>query len=221
MAKAKVDKYHVEGTITEYDLLQDLINKHHTDFKRTEFLILMKYGGWKTKGKTVLGKFKVLADDLRSTWDKDAILYLNGDVWKRMSDAQKRYVVDNALFSLDLKSNKSGIIEAADGRPLLKTLPPDIEAYVEVVKRHGTIFEDVKRLAVVIKNTDPGQLTIDDATEKVEEHKEPREGIRGTISPDGSVTVEDKNQMTIEEAVAAAGDDPMHGVEGSDDDLPM
>ncbi len=53
----------------------------------------------------------------------------------------------------------------------------------------------------------------------IEEFNEPREGVRGKINPDGTVEVEDKNQVTIDEVAAAAEEDgpPMP----SDDDLPL
>ncbi|MGM0882534.1 MAG: putative metallopeptidase [Bacillota bacterium] len=213
---AKAEKFHSEGTASEYNMLSNMISAHHKDFKDTEILILMKHGGWKSKGKTVFAKFKVLGDDLRSTWDKDAILYLNADMWNRTSEPQKKYILDHALFSLDLKQDKHGsVLEAMDGRPLLKSIPPDIEAYVEVIRRHGTITEDVKRLARAL--TETNQLTFEEvaaATEEEAPPAPPREGIRGTVNPDGTVNVYDKNQLTLEEAAAAAEkeNDPMHGV---------
>lgn len=224
---AKKEKFHTEGTKETYELLQNMISNHHREFDQNEILILMKHGGWNTKGKTVFGKFKVLGDDLRSTWEKDAILYLNADMWNRFTEPQKRYVLDHALFSLDTKQNKHGVtLEAADGRPLLKTLPPDIEAYFEVIKRHGTITEEVKRLALAIKEVNPGQMTIEEASKATEEaegsgeKQGPREGVRGQINPDGTVDVEDKNQMTLEEAAAAADEDGPP-IPEDDDDLPF
>ncbi|MFU1797614.1 hypothetical protein ACM1RC_27370 [Paenibacillus azoreducens] len=50
----------------------------------------------------------------------------------------------------------------------------------------------------------------------IEEFNEPREGVRGTINPDGTVDVEDKNQVTIEEAAAAS-----EGGESEEDGPPM
>lgn len=213
---AKAEKFHSEGTSAEYNMLGNMIKDHHKDFKDTEILILMKHGGWKSKGKSLFAKFKILGDDLRSTWDRDAILYLNADIWNRTSDPQRKYILDHALFSLDLKHDKHGcVLEAADGRPLLKTVPPDIEAYVEVIRRHGTITEDVKRLAKAL--TETNQLTFDDVKE--EQPAPPHDGIKGTIGQDGvveSVDYDEKNQLTLEEAAAAAesvNNDPMHGVE--------
>lgn len=62
----------------------------------------------------------------------------------------------------------------------------------------------------------------DETLEEFEEHqKKYREGLKGKINPDGTVEV-DKNQVTLEEAMDAAGDDPMAGVGDKDpDDLPF
>lgn len=195
---AKKEKFHTEATEVEYDLLESMIDKHHEDFGDSEIKILMRHGGWQSKGKPVYAKFKVLGEDFRSTWGKDAILYINADLWHRLTEPQKRYVLDHALYALDIKCNKHGdVLEAADGRPLLKTVPPDIEAYFEVIRRHGPVTEDVKRLAIAIKEIGPEQLTIDDAAPLP--LPEPHEGISGTIDADGTVTVvDDPNQVTID-----------------------
>ncbi|GIO57980.1 hypothetical protein [Paenibacillus cineris] len=60
----------------------------------------------------------------------------------------------------------------------------------------------------------PGQMSI-------EEFNEPREGVRGKINQDGTVDVEDKNQMTIEEAAAAAEEDVDGPTMPDDDELPF
>lgn len=221
---AKADKFHTEALDETYELLSDMIEDQHEHLRVSEILILMKHGGWKSKGKTVFSKFKVLGDDLRSTYDKDAILYLNADIWNRTTEPQRRFILDNALYSLDLKRNKHDeALEAADGRPLLKTVPPDIEAYVDVIKRHGTVTEDVKRLALAIKEVNVVQLTIEDAgrTEKPQEkQQEPREGKRGTIHNDGTVDVEDDpNQVKLEEAIKEAEKKDDHD-NSDEDDLP-
>lgn len=61
------------------------------------------------------------------------------------------------------------------------------------------------------------QMSIDEFREAQEEY---REGIRGKINPDGTVEVEEKdpNQLTLEEAAAAAEGGPQMP---SDDDLPF
>ncbi|SMF88047.1 hypothetical protein SAMN05661091_4081 [Paenibacillus uliginis N3/975] len=64
----------------------------------------------------------------------------------------------------------------------------------------------------VTLNVAPSQMSI-------EEFNEPREGIRGKINPDGTVEVEDENQMTLEEAAAAEEDGPP--MPDNDDDLPF
>ncbi|MGO4375286.1 putative metallopeptidase [Paenibacillus sp. MCAF20] len=191
-----------------------MIEKHHDHFEEPQFLILFKHGGFTSKGRTLFAKFKVLADDMRRTLRKDAVLYLNCDAWRKMAEPQKLYFLDEALFGLDFKTNAKGdTLIHADGRPLLKTVPPDVEAYIDVIKRHGPIAADVKRLLLGLKEV--GQMTIEDIKE--EPPAQPHEGVRVTVGQDGVVESvdDDKNQLTLEEAAAAAqqaDSDPMHNV---------
>ncbi|MGO4181817.1 putative metallopeptidase [Paenibacillus sp. TAF43_2] len=215
--KAKTEKFHTEAESTVYDLLQEVVEKHHDHFEEPRFLILFKHGGWASKGRTVFAKFKVLADDLRRTLKKEAILYLNCDVWRKMSEPQKRYFLDEALYGLDFKTNAQGdTLMHADGYPLLKSVPPDVEAYIDVIRRHGAIAEDVKRLMKGLQ--DVSQMSIEDVKE--EPPAPPHDGLKVVVGANGVVeTVEDKNQLTLEEAAAAAeaANDPMNAIKTDDD----
>lgn len=69
-------------------------------------------------------------------------------------------------------------------------------------------------------------LAISKASQTVEEfrkhQKKYREGVKGNIYLDGTVDVEDENQMTLDEALEDVDGDPMHGVGEKDpDDLPF
>ncbi|WP_110933765.1 hypothetical protein [Paenibacillus bouchesdurhonensis] len=68
-------------------------------------------------------------------------------------------------------------------------------------------------------------LTLSKASQTVKEFRENqkkyREGLKGKINQDGTVEVEDKNQLTLDDALAAKSD-PMAGVEDGDpDELPQ
>jgi hypothetical protein len=211
MARApKRDKFHKEASEEVYDLLTTILNDHHRDLSRNEFLILMKHGGWKSKGKTVLGKVSILNDAFRRTMDKDAIVFLNADVWIALSNQQKTYVLDNQLYGLDVSTDRhGGVKEASDGRPLLTTIAQDFEGFVDVVKRHGPVMGDIKRLLEVISGA--GQMSIDEVPkEGVGELPEPREGVRGKINPDGTVDV-DNNQLTFDEVASGSEQEPGNG----------
>ncbi|MEO2212172.1 putative metallopeptidase [Paenibacillus amylolyticus] len=226
------DKFHTEATVETNELLKDMIQKHHPHLRDNEFLIMMKHGGWKSKGKTKFSGMSVLNEAIRMITENDAILYLNADMWNQMAEPQKRYVLDNALFGLDVKKDKNkDVLEADDGRPLLKTLPPDIEAFYAVISRHGAVSEDVKRLALAIKEVNVEQITLELAAsdqEKQETQQEPREGIKGMINPDGTIDINDPNQAKLpleseEVAAAAIIATTQEGVKVpvSDDDLPF
>ncbi|WP_340008629.1 hypothetical protein MHH52_11195 [Paenibacillus sp. FSL K6-0276] len=53
-----------------------------------------------------------------------------------------------------------------------------------------------------------------------EDHEERREGVRGKVNPDGTIELEDKDQLTLED-VAAAGDKGGPVIPDNDDDLPF
>ncbi|MDF9844165.1 MULTISPECIES: putative metallopeptidase [unclassified Paenibacillus] len=222
------DKFHSQGAEETYELLADMIDKHHPDLRQTEVLVLMKHGGWKSKGKPVFGKFKVLGDDLRTTWMKDAILYLNADMWGILSEPQRRYVLDHALYGLDVKVDKDGETKLAeDDRPLLKTVSPDIEAFVEVIKRHGTTTQEVKRLAAAIKEVNPDQVTIEDVIgaggkqQGGEDPKPPGNGLTVKRNPDGSVDVDDPNQTKLDDFTGDPDDKKGPPMPNDADSLPL
>lgn len=222
---AKKEKFHSTAPQDVVDLLQEVIDEFHDDLGETNFLVLFKHGGWKSKGKTMLGKMQVLNDAFRRTMQKDVILYLNADMWAVLSKPQKKYVLDHQLYTLDLKYNRhDDVLEAADGRPMLTTVPHDIEGFVDVVKRHGIIMEDVKRLAKAM--TESTQITLEDALkfepnenaaaefrDKVQQ-EEQREGIAYTIEA-GAVVVQSKD------AGDENPDDRPLLPDDEDDDLPF
>lgn len=207
---AAIKKFHSEADDSTHEFLSTVINKYHKRLNRNRFLILFKHGGWMSKGRDIFGKPKVLADDLRRLLKKDAILYLNNDYWDIFSPAQKEYVVDQALYMLDVKRDNDGIVkEAADGRPLLGTVPPDIEGFADVIRRHGVIMEDVKRLAKALTETNQLSLSFEDNPREDEKEREPS----GDPDSDPDAEYDERRQVTLEQAAAAAKDDPMDGVD--------
>ncbi|OPG98374.1 hypothetical protein B2I21_08465 [Chryseobacterium mucoviscidosis] len=221
------DKFHTEATVETNELLKDMIQKHHPHLRDNDFLVMMKHGGWKSKGKTKFSGVSVLNEAIRMITENDAILYLNADMWNQMAEPQKRYVLDNALFSLDVKKDKNkDVLEADDGRPLLKTLPPDIEAFYAVISRHGAVSEDVKRLALAIKEVNVEQITLELAAADEEKQEGEQQGPK--TDEEGNILITDPNQAKIpldgEEAAAAeiiATTQDGVKVPVSDDDLPF
>ena len=193
-------KFHSEAPEEVYDLLESVVSKLHEALGDSEPHILFKHNGWKSKGKVVFAKIKILGDDLRFTMGKDFILYLNADFWNNMSDPQRRYILDHQLSTIDVTTDKHGDPKTAkDGRPKLKSLPYDIEAYAAVIKRNGAIMEDVKRLASSLKETN--QLTIEEVAAS-------SEGAPQAPPPSGEASEdEDKNQLKLNDDGKVVADD--------------
>src|SRR5690554_783393 len=123
MAKAP-KKFHTIAGPDIHTMLDAIIKENHKDFTDTNFLILFKHGGWDSKGRRILGKAKVVGEDMRSTFGKDAIIYLNKDAWNYLNEAQRKYLLDHELCHLDIIQDKNyDTVLASDGRPKLTTVP--------------------------------------------------------------------------------------------------
>lgn len=208
MARApKKEKYLSNAPQEVYDLLHELIDKHHKDLWDSNIIIKLRHGGWKAKGKVVFGKFTIFSELYRQETGKDAALILNADMWTQMKPNQKRYILDHQLYSLEVSTNKDGDTkEAADGRPILKSIPPDIEAFNNVIRRHGIAMDEIKSFSKAL--TEASQMTIEDVSAAAQEPQEPAD------DPDSDPDAEydERRQVTLEQAAAAA-DDPMDGVD--------
>lgn len=66
------------------------------------------------------------------------------------------------------------------------------------------------------------QMSIEEfrGDDEEEDHEEPREDVWGRVNPDGTIELEDKDQLTLEE-VAASGDKNGPVIPKNDDDLPF
>ncbi|MEF3312562.1 putative metallopeptidase [Paenibacillus sp. GYB004] len=228
MARApKKEKFFSHAPEEVVALLDEVVEANHNHLKDTEFLVLMRHGGWQSKGKHVFVKSKVIGADMRLTLAKDAAIHLNADMWAAMSKPQRKYIIDHALYALDTATTKDGDVKtAADGRPVLTTATYDIEAYVDVVKRHGIIMEDVKRLAKAM--TEGKQLTLDEAL-RFEANEKAADQFREKVkeaetegdSPQDQRTSDDVDPDSVEpeerygEELSVTGDDddPMRGVD--------
>jgi hypothetical protein len=191
-------KFHTQAGSDTHSMLQDVIKESHGKLIKSSFLILFKHGGWESKGRTILGRVKVVGDDIRSTFGYDAIIYLNRNAWVMFSPVQKKYLLDHELCHLDVVVDKNFDTKIGeDGRPKLTTNPHDLEDFVAVVKRHGLIMEDMKRLAKVL--IESKQITIEEVTAGDEK-----------AEPEETEVIDDENQLTldqIEAADAEAGDE--------------
>ncbi|WP_135553305.1 putative metallopeptidase [Paenibacillus cymbidii] len=197
MARApKRDKFHTEADRFVYERLGNVIADHHKDLSKTEFLILMKHGGWRSKGKTVFAKMKVLGDDFRRTLKKDVVLYLNADMWGILTAQQKNYVLDHQLYTLDTATDRHGSVKRAmDGRPMLTTVPHDFEGFREVVRRHGIVMDDIKNLMNTMVQAK--QITIEEAAAAAVEQSHEQSAPPAEL--------DDPNQTTLDQALKDAG----------------
>lgn len=108
----------------------------------------------KHHGSAALGLIRITSLKDRVAGLADAILYLDGDRWPELSDAQREALIDHELAHLLPKIDKDSQFRTDDaGRPLLSIRPHDFElgGFWDVVERHregaceSASFSDIAR----------------------------------------------------------------------------
>lgn len=139
--------------------------------------------------------------------------------WVKGEDEEKEELrsLSRSVVTLELEDIDGVTVEAE-----FKKLNRDDKKTVLEFEVKGGTSEDSSAAFYSCSGTDV-TLTISKASQTVNEFREHqkkyREGLKVKINSDGTVDVEDKNQMTLDDALAAESD-PMAGV-GDEDELPM
>ena len=139
--------------------------------------------------------------------------------WVKGEDEEKEELraLSRSVVTLEIE-DLGGITVEAEFKKLNRD---DKKTVLEFEVKGGTSEESSS--AFYSRSGTDVTLTIAKASQSVEEFREHqkkyREGLKGKINPDGTVEVDDPNQVTIDEVAATAEEDgpPMP----SDDDLPF
>lgn len=120
-------------------LVKEMRAKHYDKFKKAKIVILLRLGKWKN-----WGTIGIVSKRLRRAGiDGDYILTLNGDAWPKMSEKQKKALVDHELYHMARKKKK-------DGTVLFKLRDHDVEEFIEIAKRYGGWSPNLKTLGEVL-----------------------------------------------------------------------
>lgn len=145
-----------------YKLMEEILPKQHDHLKETNIRILLRTGNnWQSKGREVLGRAKILPDDVRRAFATDAFIVLNQYQWDEvLNEQQKRYLIDHELTHLDVAYDGEDVKYLDDGRPKLTLRVHDVEDFSDVIQRHGLIMEDTKRLVKAMASAE--QMSMDE-----------------------------------------------------------
>lgn len=142
----------------------DLVARHHPDLEGVRIEYVFRDKAAKSKGREVWGaarKITGLAAYLAAGLDEHAVddfvddlfvIELAEDVWRRLTDAQRRALVDHELCHCTTTVDDNGAVS-------LTTVAHDLEEFVAVVERHGLWREDVEVFAA---STAQARLPLDD-----------------------------------------------------------
>lgn len=120
-------------------LVKAMRAKHYSKFEEAKIITLMRLGPWTNWGTIQrVGKMQ-----RRAGIDADYILTLNGDAWVKMSDKQKKALVDHELYHMKKKITKKGVAFILRKH--------DVEEFVAIVKRYGDWSPGLKELRAVLK----------------------------------------------------------------------
>lgn len=135
-----------------YEILHDLIEKHHVDLFDAKIALAWRIGWTEdADGNLKLGQTKKGSDLDRELHGYDFVILLNHEVFEIFSDAAKRYVIDHELCHCRAVFDEDGTQKTDErGRPVFRIRKHDIEEFTEIVERHGLITNKVRDFARVV-----------------------------------------------------------------------
>ena len=126
------------------ELAKKQIEDHHGSLVEARIVYLYRNGKWTSKGRTVLGKSKLAAEDARFVGNYDFIIIINLEAWNRAGGKTREAMVDHYLTCCNREvdragNNKWGIAE------------PDVHEFISIVRRHGVWEEELQKLMKAAK----------------------------------------------------------------------
>jgi hypothetical protein len=138
-----------------YELLDDLVTKHHDEIINAR-IVLAWNRSWKpdADGRVYLGKCKKASELDRELAPYDFVIVLRQDFWESpmVKDEQRRALLDHELEHAAVKLDKNGEpCRDASDRVVYRIRKHDIEEFASIVARHGTYKRDLETFATALK----------------------------------------------------------------------
>jgi putative metallopeptidase len=129
---------YVSATKEVRSIVKAMRARHYEKFKKAKIVILLRLGKWNKWGTLA----RVGKKQRQAGIDGDYILTFNGDAWPKLSEKQKKALVDHELYHMSRKKTKNGV--------QFKLRDHDVEEFVEIVKRYGDWTPNLKALHEVL-----------------------------------------------------------------------
>lgn len=108
-------------------------------------------------GRVTLGKLKRTTELERKQTGLDALVLLNQDYWRKLTEPQRVALIHHELCHLAQALGPDGVEQLVDGHGALRwrTVKHDIEEFRAVVKAHGCYLDDIRHFAQDLLEKDP------------------------------------------------------------------
>ncbi|CVK18490.1 putative metallopeptidase [Sporomusa sphaeroides] len=125
-----------------------LIDDHHGHLAEAKIAYLMRTGSWQKKGSPVDADVQVISGANRFMMDETVFrVIINAKVWEKVDEKTRMYILDKQLSRCEKNSTAAG-----DVRWSLRDY--QIKEFASLIKRHGLVTDDLKRLDQALKQTE-------------------------------------------------------------------
>lgn len=134
-----------------YALMASIIHEHHTHLIEAKIQLCWKFG-WKRNKDGILtyGKCKKASDFEAELGDADFIIFLNGDLWDKLTDPFKKALLDHELC------HAFGLFDAEKNEWKWRVKKHDLEEFNQIVDRHGLWRREVEEFIEIGKDKPKG-----------------------------------------------------------------
>jgi hypothetical protein len=122
------------------ELAWTVIKRWHPHLRDARIRYLWREGAeWRAAGKTVLAKAtKLGAQAGYLSGDFDATVIVDTARWAELNAEQRTALIDHELLHLRQVEDATGaLVVQPSGRPVLRVVGHEVEAFVEEIQRHG------------------------------------------------------------------------------------
>ena len=149
----QVPSQYDEAELVE-ELAKELIAEYHSTLANANIAYLYKNKPMSQKGRTVIATAEKCSKKVKAISDRDFVIVISYEAYNKLTDKQKRAVIDHELTHCFCDEND-------EGDEVTKVIPHDVEEFYDILERHQLYKSDLIALGRVVENMkddneDPG-----------------------------------------------------------------
>lgn len=150
-----------EDSLTKYKLAPEIhddyvvkiVNNHRNDLANAKIVVIIRRGKWYRKNMETWGSAKKVSPEMQVlTGPADFLLMINGEVWERISEAERFALVDHELMHCAREDDDK------DGNPKYGLRNHDFEGFYSEIRRHGLWSPGLKKVYKAYEESKQGSM---------------------------------------------------------------